>query len=78
GFILSGISLGSLLFGFEMSSHEGEVAFSIFLIAIGLLFGISYLRHARKHPSPIWKSSGRRKGCAPCVMRVSEPEMTDV
>ncbi|TCU27183.1 MFS transporter [Rhizobium laguerreae] len=53
GFILSGISLGSLLFGFEMSSHEGEGAFSIFLIAIGLLFGIGYLRHARKHPSPI-------------------------
>ncbi|MBY3071010.1 MFS transporter [Rhizobium laguerreae] len=53
GFILSGISLGSLLFGFEMSSHKGEGAFSIFLIAIGLLFGIGYLRHARKHPSPI-------------------------
>ncbi|ANP84719.1 MFS transporter [Rhizobium leguminosarum] len=53
GFILSGISLGSLLFGFEMSNHEGEGAFSIFLIAIGLLFGIGYLRHARKHPSPI-------------------------
>lgn len=53
GFILSGISLGSLLFGFEMSSHEGEGAFSIFLIALGLLFGIAYLRHARKHPSPI-------------------------
>ncbi|MGO7204182.1 MFS transporter, partial [Rhizobium ruizarguesonis] len=33
GFVLSGISLGSLLFGFEMSSHEGEGAFSIFLIA---------------------------------------------
>ncbi|MBB2791645.1 UNVERIFIED_ORG: EmrB/QacA subfamily drug resistance transporter [Rhizobium pisi] len=53
GFVLSGISLGSLLFGFEMSSHAGEGAFSIFLIAIGLIFGIAYLRHARKHPSPI-------------------------
>ncbi|MBB3563350.1 EmrB/QacA subfamily drug resistance transporter [Rhizobium sp. BK512] len=53
GFILSGISLGSMLFGFELSSHEGQGSFSIFLIAIGLLFGIAYLRHARKHPAPI-------------------------
>ncbi len=53
GFILSGISLGSMLFGFELSSHEGQGSFAIFLIAIGLLFGIAYLRHARNHPSPI-------------------------
>jgi EmrB/QacA subfamily drug resistance transporter len=53
GFILSGISLGSMLFGFELSSHEGQGSFSIFLIAIGLLIGIAYLRHARKHPAPI-------------------------
>jgi EmrB/QacA subfamily drug resistance transporter len=53
GFILSGISLGSLLFGFEMSSREGEGYLAVFLISIGLLFGIAYLRHARKHPSPI-------------------------
>ncbi|WFR94451.1 MFS transporter [Rhizobium tumorigenes] len=53
GFILSGISLGSLLFGFEMSSRSGEGSMAIMLIAIGVLFGIAYLRHARKHPSPI-------------------------
>jgi MFS family permease len=53
GFILSGISLGSMLFGFELSSHDGEGSFSIFLIATGLLFGIAYLRHARNHPAPI-------------------------
>ncbi|MBB3659686.1 EmrB/QacA subfamily drug resistance transporter [Rhizobium sp. BK650] len=53
GFILSGISLGSLLFGFELSSHEGLGSLSIFLIATGLLFGIAYLRHARRHPAPI-------------------------
>jgi MFS family permease len=53
GFILSGISLGSLLFGVETSSRSGEGARAIFLIAIGLIFGIAYLRHARKHPSPI-------------------------
>jgi EmrB/QacA subfamily drug resistance transporter len=53
GFILSGIALGSLLFGFEMSSHPGAGMFSVFLVAIGLLFGVLYLRHARKHPAPI-------------------------
>lgn len=53
GFVLSGIALGSLLFGFELSSHAGQGAFSIFLIAVGLLLGIAYLRHARNHPSPI-------------------------
>lgn len=53
GFVLSGISLGSLLFGFELSSHAGQGSFSIFLIATGLLLGIAYLRHARNHPSPI-------------------------
>ncbi|KQV32558.1 MFS transporter [Rhizobium sp. Root1203] len=53
GFVLSGIALGSLLFGFETSSRPGEGAFSLFLIAVGLLFGLAYLRHARRHPSPI-------------------------
>ena len=60
GFILSGISLGTLLFGFEMSSRDGEASLSIFLIAIGLLFGVAYLRHARKHPSPIMDFSFMR------------------
>ena len=53
GFILSGVSLGSLLFGFELSSHEGQASFAIFLVAVGLLAGIAYLKHARNHPSPI-------------------------
>ncbi len=53
GFILSGISLGSLLFGFEMSSRSGEGMMAILLIAVGVVFGIAYLRHAKKHPSPI-------------------------
>jgi EmrB/QacA subfamily drug resistance transporter len=53
GLILSGISLGSLLFGFEMSSRGGEAVLAASLISIGLVFGIAYLRHARRHPSPI-------------------------
>lgn len=53
GLVLSGISLGSLLFGFEMSSRSGEAALAASLISVGLIFGIAYLRHARRHPSPI-------------------------
>ncbi|MEK1854510.1 MAG: MFS transporter [Phyllobacterium sp.] len=53
GLVLSGISLGSLLFGFEMSSRGGEAVLAASLISIGLVFGIAYLRHARRHPSPI-------------------------
>ena len=36
-----------------MSSRSGEAGTSILLIAIGLVFGAAYLRHARNHPSPI-------------------------
>ncbi len=53
GFLLSGISLGSLLFGFEMSSGSGEWSFALGLIAIGLVFCIAYVWHARRHPAPI-------------------------
>ena len=53
GFLVAVATLGSLLFGFESSSRPGEGMFALFLIAIGLLFGIAYLRHARKHPAPI-------------------------
>ncbi len=53
GLCLSGISLGSLLFGFEMSSRSGEAVLAVSLIGVGLIFGAAYLRHARKHPSPI-------------------------
>jgi EmrB/QacA subfamily drug resistance transporter len=53
GFVLSGLSLGALLFGFELSSREGLAALSVSLVAVGLAFGIAYLRHARHHPAPI-------------------------
>ena len=53
GFILSGVSLGSLLFGFEMSSRSDEAWLAVVLVVTGLVCGVAYLRHARNHPSPI-------------------------
>ncbi|AYD03710.1 MDR family MFS transporter [Neorhizobium sp. NCHU2750] len=53
GFFLSGISLGALLFGFEFGSHVGQGWMAIGLVAVGVLCGLLYLRHARRHPAPI-------------------------
>ena len=53
GFVLSGLSLGCLLFGFEMASRSGEGRLAIGLLAIGILAGTLYLRHARRHADPI-------------------------
>lgn len=53
GFLLSGVSLGCLLFGFEMTSRSGELPFALVLITIGLAAGALYIRHARRHPAPI-------------------------
>jgi EmrB/QacA subfamily drug resistance transporter len=53
GFVLSGVSLGCLLFGFEISSRSGEFIRSLVLIAIGLGAGAAYLAHARRRSDPI-------------------------
>src|SRR5580658_3796291 len=53
GFVLSGASLGCLLFGFEMTSRTGELRPALILIAIGLVAGALYIRHARGRVSPI-------------------------
>ncbi|MDR3375777.1 MAG: MFS transporter [Ancalomicrobiaceae bacterium] len=53
GFVLSGLSLGLLLFGFELSSHEGLAIVAAALVVIGAAFGVAYLRHARHHVAPI-------------------------
>ncbi len=53
GFILSGISLGSLLFGFEMTSRTGEAWLAAVLIVTGVVFGVAYLRYARTRTAPI-------------------------
>jgi EmrB/QacA subfamily drug resistance transporter len=47
GFVLSGVSLGCLLFGFEMVSRPGEGGIAALLVAIGLVAGALYIRHAR-------------------------------
>ncbi len=53
GFILSGLSLGGLLFGFEMTSRSGELRAAMALILMGLVAGALYLRHARRTEAPI-------------------------
>lgn len=53
GFVLSGVSLGCLLFGFEMASRSGEGRLAAILIAVGAVFGAAYLRHAKHHAHPI-------------------------
>lgn len=53
GFVLSGISLGCLLFGFEMTSRPGELFVALGLIAVGLVAGGLYIFHARRRLEPI-------------------------
>ncbi|NIJ32871.1 MDR family MFS transporter [Sphingomonas oligoaromativorans] len=53
GFGWSGVSLGCLLFGFEMTSRAGAGRIAAALIAIGLVTGALYIRHARRHADPI-------------------------
>lgn len=53
GFVLSGLALGCLLFGFEMASRPREGALAAGLIAVGAIAGALYLRHARRTEHPI-------------------------
>ena len=53
GFVLSGISLGCLLFGFEMTSRTGELRAALVLIAIGAVAGALYIWRARGREAPI-------------------------
>ncbi|PZQ54298.1 MAG: MFS transporter [Novosphingobium pentaromativorans] len=53
GFVLSGLSLGCLLFGFEMVSRPGESTMAAALIAVGLVTGLLYVLHARKRENAI-------------------------
>ncbi|MDR3508823.1 MAG: MDR family MFS transporter [Caulobacteraceae bacterium] len=53
GFLLSGLSLGGLLFGFEMSSRSGELRPALALIGLGAAAGVLYIRHAHRRADPI-------------------------
>jgi EmrB/QacA subfamily drug resistance transporter len=53
GFLLSGVALGCLLFGFEMTSRTGELPLALALIVIGCVAGTFYIRHARHRADPI-------------------------
>jgi EmrB/QacA subfamily drug resistance transporter len=53
GIVLSSLSLGLLLFGFELASHDGQFHLALMLLAIGGLLAIFYVRHARHTKDPI-------------------------
>jgi EmrB/QacA subfamily drug resistance transporter len=53
GFALSGVSLGCLLFGFEMVSRRGGWPFAAALVAVGVVAGAGYIRHARGRDNAI-------------------------
>ena len=53
GFILSGLSLGGLLFGFETTSRSGELPQALALIGMGVAAGAAYIWHAGRTAAPI-------------------------
>lgn len=53
GFLLSGCALGCLFFGFELVSRAGRIPLALELLAVGLVSGGFYLRHAARHEAPI-------------------------
>ncbi|KTT70964.1 MFS transporter [Sphingomonas endophytica] len=53
GFVLSGLSLGCLLFGFELASRPGTGIAALALLVVGAVMGMIYFRHARHVADPI-------------------------
>src|ERR1700733_6898227 len=53
GIFLSSLSLGLLLFGFELTSHDGMLRLALALLAVGGALGVLYVRHARRTQDPI-------------------------
>ena len=53
GMVLSGIALGCLFFGFELMSHPGLMILIFGLLGAGTLFGLFYVRHAKRTRDPI-------------------------
>ncbi|HEU4549940.1 MAG TPA: DHA2 family efflux MFS transporter permease subunit [Rhizomicrobium sp.] len=53
GVLLTALSLGLLLFGFELTSHEGALTTALILLVVGSLAGVAYVFHARRATDPI-------------------------
>ena len=53
GMVLSGVALGCLFFGFELTSREGQGLMALLLLGIGFVFGAAYVAHARRTRDPI-------------------------
>ncbi|HEX4635434.1 MAG TPA: MFS transporter [Rhizomicrobium sp.] len=53
GIFYSSLSLGLLLFGFELISHEGETRLALSFLAMGAILGALYIYHARTARDPI-------------------------
>jgi EmrB/QacA subfamily drug resistance transporter len=53
GFVLAGISLSAALFCFEEGGHGGDLRVAGGLLAISVLFGALYVRHATRTAHPI-------------------------
>lgn len=54
GFILSGVALAALVWGFESTGNaRTSLPLTLALIGTGLTCGLLYIWHARRHPHPI-------------------------
>ncbi|RVU18135.1 MDR family MFS transporter [Methylobacterium oryzihabitans] len=53
GLVLSGLSLGTLFFGFELTSHAAEPWIVAALLGTGFAAGAAYVAHARRVEHPI-------------------------
>ena len=53
GMALSGVALGCLFFGFELASHPDLAPLVVVLLVVGFVFGVLYVRHARRTADPI-------------------------
>jgi EmrB/QacA subfamily drug resistance transporter len=54
GLVLSGISLSCLMFGLELASRgETNLLATVGIVGAGVVTGVLYLRHSRRHPQPV-------------------------
>jgi EmrB/QacA subfamily drug resistance transporter len=53
GFVLSGVGLGCLLFGFELIGQNTSALHALALLSLGLAACLGYLWHAKRHANPV-------------------------